>query len=56
MRNSKEIYCRYDILTKFKKIIDKKGKFAKIVEVTVSPMEFLLQVRRNFGSFFWFEF
>ena len=42
--------------TKFKKIIDMKGKFAQHKEVPVSLMEFLLQTEGSFGGFFCLKF
>ena len=54
-RNSKEIYCASDI-TKFKKIIDMKEKFAQNMEVPVPLMEFLLQTQWTFGGCFCLKF
>ena len=40
------------LLTKFKKIIGIKEKFAQNLEVPVSLMEFLLQTQTSFDRFF----
>ena len=40
------------LLTKFKKIIGMKEKFAQNMEVPVSLMEFLLQNQGSFGGSF----
>ena len=44
------------LLTKFKRIIGMKDKFAQNMEVPVSLMEFLLQTQGNFGVFFCLKF
>ena len=43
------------LLTKFKKIMGMKEKFAQNMEVQVSFMEFLLQIQESFGGFFLFD-
>ena len=40
------------LLTKFKKIVGMREKFAQNMEVSVSLMEFLLQTQGAFGVFF----
>ena len=44
------------LLTKFKKLIGVKEKFAQNMEVPVSLMKFLLQTRGSFGGFFCLTF
>ena len=44
------------LLTKFKKIIGMKKKFAQIMEVPVSLMGFLLQTQESFDWYFYLMF
>ena len=44
------------LLTKFKKIIGMKEKYAQNLEVPVSLMEFLLQTQESFDGRFLFGF
>ena len=44
------------LLTKFKKLIGVKEKFAQNMEVPVSLMKFLLQTQGSFGGFFCLTF
>ena len=48
----KEYTADLILLTKFKKIIGIKKKFAQNMEVPVSIMKFLLQTQGSFGGFF----
>ena len=53
---AKEYTADLTLLTKFKKIIGMKEKFAQNIEVSVSLMEFLLQAQGTFGGFFCLKF
>ena len=44
------------LLTKLKKIVGMREKFAQNMEVSVSLMEFLLQTQGAFGVFFCLKF
>ena len=52
----KKYTANLTLLTKVKKIIGIKEKFAQNMEVPVSPMEFLLETEGSIGGFFCFTF
>ena len=54
-RNSREIYWRSDIVTKFKKIIGMKEKFAQNNEIPVSLIEFMLETQESFYIFTFYD-
>ena len=55
-RNSKKSTADKIWLTKFKKIIGMKEKIVEIMGISVSLIEFLLQLQVVFGVFFFFPY